>query len=154
MKNWPQNKTHTRRRQNSRTLGGQYVRRPVSTKFKAITTLRVEVCVRPSVTPKRNFTVMNIEMSQAQKNKWSRTSCEGLFQVGMKAHLHHKTPALHTFILLQNKSPFPLIQSYGCLKLTRVCSVLMNAFFTMKRGKYVHRDSFRFHAYFFWIKRI
>jgi hypothetical protein len=34
---------------------------------------------------------MNIEMSQAQKNKLSRTSCEELFQVGMKAHVHHKT---------------------------------------------------------------
>jgi len=59
---------------------------------------------------------MNIEMSQAQKNKWSRTSCEGLFQVGMKAHLHHKTqntcPAhfyitskqclhVHSYILIQ-----------------------------------------------------
>ena len=45
---------------------------------------------------------MNIEMSQAQKNKVSRTSCEELFQVEMKGHLHHKTPVLHTFILLQN----------------------------------------------------
>jgi hypothetical protein len=34
---------------------------------------------------------MNIEMSQAEKNKLSRTSCEDLFQVGIKAHLHHKT---------------------------------------------------------------
>ena len=85
-----------------KTLGVQYRK-----KFKAITTLSVEVWVRPSVTPKlSHFTVMNIEMSQAQKNKWGRTSCEGLFQVGMKAHLHHKTPALHNLCYFKTNLHF------------------------------------------------
>jgi hypothetical protein len=50
---------------------------------------------------------MNVEMSQDQKNKWSKTSYEELFQVGNKAHLYHKTqntcPA-HLYITSNNVS--------------------------------------------------
>jgi hypothetical protein len=55
---------------NPRTPGGQNVRRPLSTKFKTITTLRVEVLDRPSATPKlTHFTMMNMELLQAHNYK-------------------------------------------------------------------------------------
>jgi hypothetical protein len=132
-------------------------RRQVSTKFKGIIMLRVEVWFRPNVTPKwTHFTVMNIEMSQAKKINGAEQVVKVCFKLGWR-HIcitKHKTPALHTFILLQNKVSMSTHTRSWLPKINQCMFGSNECIFMMNWEKYVHRDFFYFHLYFFRLHRI